>query len=344
MAAPKVFVTGITGYIGGDAFYELFSRHPDWDYAVMVRGTERGAQVARQYPNVRLVYGSNQDTSILESESAKADIVIHTAEAADDEGAAKAIAKGLADGHSPDKPGFWLHTSGTGILTWADMRAERYGEPDDKVYNDLEGVDELTNLPDDALHRNVDKVVIGAAEMHKESVKVAIVCPPTIYGPGRGPVNQRSRQIEALARITMDIKKAPKIGKGLARWNFVHVQDLAVLFSLLAEAAAAGNIQPELWGAKNGYYLAESADHAWGEVSSWVAEAAVDQGHIATPELTLLDAHIAAEIAGYNGLSWGLNSRGEAKRARKLLGWSPLGPSVKEEIPAIVQFVAQSTV
>jgi len=62
------------------------------------------------------------------------------------------------------------------------MRTKTYGEPDTKVYNDLENVDELTNLPDDALHRNVDKVVIEAAATYADSVKVAIVCPPTIYG------------------------------------------------------------------------------------------------------------------------------------------------------------------
>jgi len=109
-------------------------------------------------------------------------ISIDTADASDHEGAARAIAKGLAAGHSPDKPGFWLHTSGTGILTFADSRKDRYGEPDDKVYNDLEGVAELTGLPDDAFHRNVDKLVLDAAKQYADRVKVAVVCPPTIYG------------------------------------------------------------------------------------------------------------------------------------------------------------------
>jgi len=72
------FSTGVTGYIGGDAFYELESRHPDWDYSVLVRGRERGAQVAEKYPNARLVYGTNEDSDIIEAESAKADIVIRT--------------------------------------------------------------------------------------------------------------------------------------------------------------------------------------------------------------------------------------------------------------------------
>lgn len=43
---------------------------------------------------------------------------LDTAGSADDEPSAKAIAKGLAEGHTPEKPGFWLHISGTGILQW----------------------------------------------------------------------------------------------------------------------------------------------------------------------------------------------------------------------------------
>lgn len=49
-------------------------------------------------------------------------------------------------------------------------------------YDDLEGVDKLTSLPDDAFHRDVDKVVLEAGIKYSDNVKIAIVCPPTIYG------------------------------------------------------------------------------------------------------------------------------------------------------------------
>ena len=58
-----------------------------------------------------------------------------------------------------------------GLGTWSD-----------KQYNDLDGVEELTTLPDEAFHRNVDKIVIETGTTHKDSVKTVIVCPPTIYG------------------------------------------------------------------------------------------------------------------------------------------------------------------
>jgi hypothetical protein len=44
----------------------------------------------------------------------------------------------------------------------------------------------------------------------------------------------------------------------------------------------------------------------------------------------------AKEAAGFEALSWGLNSRGLAKRARKFLGWAPKGRSLEDEVPFIV--------
>lgn len=106
------------------------------------------------------------------------------ADASDHEEAAKAIAAGLIKGHSKEKPGFWLHTSGTGVLCFADSDNDfaGLGRWSDQEYNDLSGVEELTSLPDHAFHRQIDKFVLDVAEKHEDAVKTAIVCPPTIYG------------------------------------------------------------------------------------------------------------------------------------------------------------------
>ena len=66
------------------------------------------------------------------------------ADASDHENAARAIAAGLAEGHSKEKPGYWLHTGGTGILTYEDSDNDRLGEWSEKEYNDWDGVEELT--------------------------------------------------------------------------------------------------------------------------------------------------------------------------------------------------------
>ena len=68
--------TGSTGYIGGDALHALYTAHPEYEYTAIVRNSDKGALVAAAYPKVRLVYGTLDDATLLEEESAKADIVL----------------------------------------------------------------------------------------------------------------------------------------------------------------------------------------------------------------------------------------------------------------------------
>jgi nucleoside-diphosphate-sugar epimerase len=197
----------------------------------------------------------------------------------------------------------------------------------------------LTGLPDEAFHRDVDKIVLGASS---DVVKTAVICPPTIYGEGRGPGNKTSRQVYHLASVTLKNGQAPQIGRGLAEWDNVHVHDLSNLFVLLTEAAIANNpdLDSKLWG-KEGYFLAEGGHHVWGEVSKWVAEDAFKKGYIKTKELKPMGTEEAEKVAGFQALSWGLNSRGDAKRARKYLGWKTVGRSLKDEISSIVDGEAE---
>jgi hypothetical protein len=264
-----------------------------------------------------------------------------TADSSDHVVAAKAIAKGLASGHTKEKPGFWLHTSGTGILVWKDMETNTFGEPPSQPpYNDLEDVSGLTGLPDTAFHRDVDKLVLGAAT---DSVKTAIVCPPTIYGPGRGPGNQRSRQVYHLVKATLEKGQAPLIGRGLTEWDNVHAHDLSDLFVLLAEAAVANKpeLDAKLWG-KDGYFLAENGHHVWGEISKEIGKVAFKKGYIKEEGVKPISTDEAKEVYGFDALSWGLNSKGYARRAREYLGWKPKGKSLKGEIPDIIESEAKS--
>ncbi|KAH6672659.1 hypothetical protein F5X68DRAFT_158375 [Plectosphaerella plurivora] len=340
--AVKIFLTGATGYIGGDALYQLHQSHPDFEYALLIRSQDKADKVLETYPKARIVLGGLDDSETLEREASQADIVIHTADSSDHAGAAQAIAKGLAKGHSPSKPGFWLHTGGTGILTYFDSEVKKsYGESDDKVFDDYDGVSELVNLPSEAFHRNVDEIVLNAGAKNAESpVRTAIICPPTIYGEGRGPLSRRGRQVYELASFILKEKFTPKIGKGLARWNNVHVHDLSKVFELLVEAAIdpTRKNDAELWGEK-GYFLTENGEHVWGDLSALVGKEAHKQGFLKdAPEHRELSYDEAVKSsAGFEAASWGLNSRGKAIRAKKVLGWTPKEKSLEDEVPTIVR-------
>ncbi|KAJ5334582.1 hypothetical protein N7452_006985 [Penicillium brevicompactum] len=332
----KIFITGATGYIGGDSLAALFAKYPEFSYSALIRSAEKADQVKAQYPSVRTVIGDLDDSSLLERESAAADIVLHTADASDHVGAAKAIIAGLVSGHSKEKPGFLLHTGGTGILTWEDSDKNEFGNKSEHIYNDWEGVDELLTLPDHAFHRNVDQLILEAGTKHADVLKTALVCPPTIYGQGRGPVSQRGRQVYELANVTIRLKKGPIIGAGRSIWNNVHVHDLSDVYVLLVEASIAGRTDPGLWGA-DAYYLTENGEHYWGELAAATAEAAAKLGYIPEAKAESIDLESAKKYAGFESLSWGMNSRGQARRARHILGWKPSRPSIEEELPAILR-------
>ncbi|KAI7759241.1 hypothetical protein LZL87_008618 [Fusarium oxysporum] len=343
--STSVFITGTTGFIGGDAFYALHKAHPDWKYTILVRSEDKGKDVQKQYPDVKLAIGSLDDSKVIEKAASEADIVIHTADSSDHQGAAKAIAAGLRSTHSTSNPGYWIHISGTGILCWYDMDNKRYGEGPlpEQAYDDLEGVDKVTSLPDTAFHRDVDKIVLDEAAKDPSAIKVAIVCPPTIYGTGRGPANQRSRQIPGLTETTLEKGFGPIIGAGETEWDNVHVHDLSNLIVLLSERAASSENQSdeqEIWGPK-GYFFAENGKHKWSQISALIAKEAKKQGVIDSDETKVLDVDEAQKKLGFQALSWGLNSRGEAKRARKYLGWTPVGESLEEWIPESVQIEAK---
>lgn len=267
---------------------------------------------------------------------------LDTADSSDHAGAATAISKGLVQGHSPSRPGFWLHTGGTGILTYFDSEVKKvFGELDDKVFNDYEGIEELVNLPAAAFHRNVDEIVLNTGGKHADSVKTAIICPPTIYGEGRGPVSGRGRQVYELASFVLKQKYCPRIGKGLSRWNNVHIHDLSSVFELLVEAAldASRKDDAEVWG-PHGYFFTENGEHFWGELSASIGQEARKQGFIegADAEIRELSFDEAVKSpAGFEAASWGMNSRGVAVRARKVLGWKPQEKSLEDEVPTIVR-------
>ncbi|KAJ4394063.1 hypothetical protein N0V93_003280 [Gnomoniopsis smithogilvyi] len=337
--AVKIFLTGVTGYIGGDIFYALQEAHPDFDYTLLVRSEERATPVKAKYPKAKFVYGDLNSSEVIEKAASEADIVIHTANSADDVPSAQAIAKGLAAGHTPSKPGFWLHICGTGILMHRDMREQRYGQPPyaDEKYDDVADIDKVLSLPDEAIHRNVDKIVLAASAESGGAVRTAIVGPPCISGAGRGPVNTRSIQVYNMIEFAMKEGYVPVIGTGRTEWDHIHVNDLAALFVRLVDAAQDPKLasSSEIFG-DHGYYFCEAGSFAWGDVAKWIADELVKQGFMAEPKVEETTVEYVAKLGFYAGATWGLNSKSFAKRARQYLGWKPTKGGLKEIIPNAV--------
>ncbi|KEQ84826.1 NAD(P)-binding protein [Aureobasidium pullulans EXF-150] len=332
----KLFVLGATGYIGGDALDAIVKVHPEYDITALVRNPDKGAQVAVDYPKVKLVYGDLDSCDLIVEESQKADIVCNWADA-DHEAAAKAIIKGLSARQS-ETPGYLIHTSGTGILMYTDLDQKIFGEDATKIHDDWDNIQEMiTGIPDHAPHRNVDKVVQSVRD--GKAVKSAIVCPPCIYGAGRGTGNQTSVQVPLLAQNTLKQGHGIQVGAGKTFWTQIHVHDLSDLYLKLVEAAAADG-GSATWN-DEGYYFCESGDLVWGEVAHQVAKSAHKQGFMREDQVKEYSPEEVKKLAAWGPALWGCNSRCRAIRAKKLLGWSASSPSLKDEIDATVLFQAK---
>lgn len=330
----KLFVTGATGFIGGDALYTIVKAHPEYEVTCLVRNSSKGALVAKVYPQIRLVYGDLDSYDLIRGESAAADIVCHFANC-DHEDSATAIVEGLSSRH---ETGFLIHTSGTGILEVDDFLRGTYGTEASKVYDDWDGVAQVTSLPDKAWHRNVDKIVLAAAGCSGGQVKTAIVCPPTIYGVGRGPDNQTSDQWPKMAEVALKRGKGFCVGEGKNRWTYIHVHDLSELYLRLVEEALKNGGEAS-WD-ETGYYFSENGEYVWGKMAKKIAREAKKQGFIDTEEIDQLSKEEADKLTPYGSAKWGMNSRCKAIRGRKLLDWKPMAPSPEDELPGLIRIGA----
>lgn len=158
-----------------------------------------------------------------------------------------------------------------------------------------------------------------------------------VTGRGRGPSHTRSRQAYELAHLILAEQYIPLIGQGKARWNNVHVSDLAELFVLLTDAALRNNTDAQLWN-ENGYYLVENGEHIWSDLARLMGKKAFELKLIEKdPEEKSLNKDKAIEQAGFEAVSWGFNSRGKAERAKKVVGWQPHFPSIEDTVEEILK-------
>jgi nucleoside-diphosphate-sugar epimerase len=139
-----------------------------------------------------------------------------------------------------------------------------------------------------------------------------------------------------MAKLILEKQYIPIIGQGKSRWNNVHVADLSDVFLLLVEKAVAGDTSEELWGPK-GYIFTENGEHIWSDLARHIGKEAEKLGLAKDLKDDSLDKDEALKQAGFEAVSWGLNSRGKAERARKFLGWKPSRPSLEDQAATILE-------
>ncbi|CAG8021563.1 unnamed protein product [Penicillium olsonii] len=314
---PQIFLTGATGYIGGEILHTLQQSHPEYDITALIRDQEKANKVTAAFPKIRVVLADLDNVDIIEEESRKANVVIHAA-SNKHIASVKAIAKGLearSDGH-------YIQVTGASVLAGPEVDSNSYGEPSDKIFDDLDNVGDLRSIIRAYKDRRVvDNYIL---DLGSSGPKTAIIFPPIIFGAGKGPVNQRSIQIPSLARSALQQHAGLYLNKGLSRWGVIHVSDLASLFVKLTEHAVNATQVP-IWN-ENGLFFAENGFESFKDIAGLIAKEAHSLGYIESPySVKSMNVEEANTVIPGGVVFLGTNGQGQALRARKLVGWQPEG-------------------
>jgi nucleoside-diphosphate-sugar epimerase len=300
----RVFVTGVTGYIGGSIAARLVRE------GHRVVGLTRSADrvEALRGRGIEAVVGTLSDVDLVATAAASADAVINAADS-DHRAVVEALIDALADTGKP-----LLHTSGSSIVG-DDAR----GHASDSVFTEatVRPGGPWRPTPDKAARVAIDRLIVKAADRNVRSV---VLCNSLIYGHGRG-IGRDSVQLPRLVTQARRSGTARYIGPGENRWSTVHIDDVVDLYLRALADAPAGR-----------FYFVENGEASFAEMAQAVADA-LDLGQAEPWDLESAIAEWGYEPAVY---ALGSNSRVRAEAARAELGWTPRHGSV-------VQWIVESS-
>ncbi|KAJ7278530.1 nucleoside-diphosphate-sugar epimerase [Mycena rebaudengoi] len=164
---PRIFITGSTGYIGGSVLAGITVAHPEYQITAVLRKVSQ--RYVDAYPQVKTVVGDYDSAELLAKVAADNDIVIHAGDS-DHKGAMEALLAGLGRRTTPS---CLIHVSGTACIS--DVYDGIYGALNQRVWSDVDDIDEILHLPEDRLHTHVDRLAafyLGTGENVKSFVHV----------------------------------------------------------------------------------------------------------------------------------------------------------------------------
>ena len=292
----KIFMTGASGYIGGTVADRLIPR----GHALAGLARTEAAAGKLRARGIEVIRGDLSAHGIVRNAARGADAVINCANA-EDPFVVAAIIEGLAGSGKA-----FLHTSGTSVV--GDKAGGKFSP---KIYHEDTPLDPLPEkIQRVAVHRSV---LASAAE----GVRSVVLCPSLIYGKGRG-ANPDSIQVPTLIRQAIKSGVPRHVGAGENIWSTVHIEDVASAYLLALEAARAGS-----------FFFIENGEAS---LKSIVASIARLLGGKRAAEGWSIDEAIAEWGPMAVWFSLGGNSRVNADKARRMLGWKPRGAELFHEI------------
>lgn len=298
----KIFITGVTGYIGSAVAVRMIQAgHTVYG---LVRHQEKIKAV--QSLGIEPVLGSLEDTDILTKYAQASDAVIHTADS-NHQVAVETLIKALEGSGKP-----FIHTSGSGVVSDNGLV-----EHESSYIYDEETVFTPSAPQQDRVFLNQHVRQAGITR----GVRTIVIAPSLIYGDAFD-LTYTSQILSILFDKSRQMNAGVYIGEGVSRWSNVHIEDLADLYLLALNKAPSAS-----------YFYAENGENTFVELATAISTGIGHPNHIqswkledATQELGLIARFFFAS-----------NSRVRAVHARHLLGWNPQGISMPAWIAQFVQ-------
>lgn len=76
VVTPRIFVTGVSGYLGGHTVFRIIEKHPDWHIVALVRNQDHKDTILAQWPHIETVIGDMDNKELMIKEGSKADVVL----------------------------------------------------------------------------------------------------------------------------------------------------------------------------------------------------------------------------------------------------------------------------
>ena len=291
----NIFLTGATGYIGGTVAAKLIAAGHQ---VIGLARDEDRAKLLHEH-DIEPVVGTLDDLDVLDGAARSADAVINTANA-DNPFAARVLVDALRGSGKR-----FIHTSGTSIVS-----DNAGGQSGGVVFSEDTT---LNAMPEKAGRIATDRMIVDAAN---DGVHSAVICPCLIYGQGLG-VRPHSPQIPNFISLAKSSGVPRHIGAGENIWSHVHIEDCADAFVLTLDRAPAGS-----------FFYVEGGEASMIDLNRAIGRM-LGLGD-STENFPMREAVQAWGPA--MAYAWGSNVRVNADKARALLGWSPKGPALLDDV------------
>ncbi|KAI1813126.1 putative oxidoreductase [Poronia punctata] len=299
----RVFVTGSTGFIGTGVVKDLLAA----GHSVLgLTRSDKGAQQLKDQ-GAEVLHGTLHDLETLKKGASQCDAVIHlafihdhdfVAACAVDKAAIQALGEALAASSDGGKEKALVISSGTMLLPHGRLVKE-----DDTA--------DLSN-PIAAARGGSEPLALGFS---KSGVRASVVrLAPTVHGPGNCGF------VGLLAKKAVETGVSAYVGDGQNRWPAGHRDDSATLYRLAAEKGASGSVF-----------------HAIAEEGVKLKDIATEIGKQLDIPVVSLTKEKAAEHFGWFEFAVSADNWASSEKTREILGWTPTGVSVLEDVPLAIK-------